>query len=730
MFKKIKKPFPIIIQTGMMECGTTSLAMIFKYYGLYNIQRALGEMAGVDTQGTDLYTLSRIGTLFGFKTEGYELDYEGLQNVSLPCIAHYEGVHFIVVYKISKTHVWVADPAYGKDQFTKKEFLTKWNGTALTLQPTDHVFKNKDMMDLVAKEAKEDQSMYKRFYKPVLKPNYKLLRQIILTTCFLQLIGLSIPLFTQAIVDQVLVHQNLNLLYSILAGLCFVFIIQTVFLYFRNILLIQFKVLIEYDFFSQYFRHFISLFQQYYDRHRREDFINRFRENMTVRQLLNPAMLQAVFDLILVVIYIPLLFVYNIKLGLLGTGLAAAILLVAISSVPKVRALTNKVFYKDVSVLGKFLDVLLGINTLKLLGIEQLKFMSWQREYRSNLNVVSEAEKIQTIFITIQRSLFLFAQISVFWLGAYWTFNQELTIGEYLACIAIFTVVLNALNNVAMLWIQMADLSVSMARLNDVLRQPKEEAQLLPGMTETIRSITFDNLSFRYGADAGRLNLRKINLVIHEGEKIGIVGRNGAGKTTLAKMLVNLYPEYMGSILLNGSREIRSIAPAALRKKIFFFPQEVYVFNGSIRENVLYANPQAANDEVIEACKLADFHEFTKDNFLGYNQKVGDEGANLSGGETLKLAFARLFICNPDVIILDEASSELDIETERIILRNVMEKFADKIIISIAHRINTLRNCDKIIVMNQGEIAEYGHHEELLEKEGLYHQLINTYVNF
>ncbi len=714
----------------MMECGTTSLAMIFKYYGLYNIQRALAEMAGVDTQGTDLYTLARIGVQFGFKSEGYELDYEGLRDITLPCIAHYEGVHFIVVYKVSQTHVWVVDPAYGKDKFTKKEFLTKWNGTVLTLTPTDNIFKNKDMMDLVADEVKENQSMFKRFYKPVLKPNYKLLVQIVLTTCFLQIIGLSIPLFTQAIVDQVLVNQNLNLLYSVLAGLFFIFIIQTVFLYFRNILLIQLKVLIEYDFFSQYFKHFISLSQQYYDRHRREDFINRFRENMTVRQILNPAMLQAIFDLLLVVIYIPLLFVYNIKLGLLGVILSATILMVAILSLPKIRALTNKVFYKDVAVLGKFLDVLLGINTLKLLSIGQLKFMSWQREYRSNLNIVSEAEKVQTIFITIQRSLFLFTQICVFWLGAYWTFNQELTIGEYLACIAIFTIVLNALNNVAVLWIQMADLSVSMARLNDVLRQPKEESKILPGMTETINTITFDNLSFDYGSDSGRLTLRKINLVIKSGEKIGVVGRNGAGKTTLVKMLVNLYPEYMGAILLNQSREIRTISPTVLRKKIFFFPQEVYIFNGTIRENILYANPQASNEEIIEACKLADFHEFIKNNFLGYNQKVGDEGANLSGGETLKLAFARLFVCNPDVIILDEASSELDIETERIILTNVMEKFANKIIISIAHRINTLRNYDRIVVMDQGEVAECGHHEELLKKEGLYHQLINTYVNF
>ncbi len=724
-------PFPFIEQTGMMECGTTALAMIFKYYGMYNIQRVLGQIAQVDTQGTDLYTLSRIAANFGFKAEGYQMEYAYLTEITLPCIAHYEGNHFVVIYKATKTHVWVADPAYGKDKYTREAFEEKWNGIVLTIEPTEVSFKNKDMMELVEAQREKHEGLYQKFYKPVIKPRKKLLWQIVLATLMLQLTGLAVPIFTQTIVDQVLVHENRQLLYSILLGMGVIFMVQIVFLYLRNILLVQFKVFLEHDFFSNYFSHFISLFQRYFDRHRREDFINRFRENLRIRQILNPAFLQAIIDFIFILGYIPILLFYNLKLGLVAGFLTALFMLTAMVTTPKIRSLANKVFFKDLAVLGKFLDVLLGIGTMKLLGIEQVKFMSWQNEYKRNLNTVLASEKAQTVFITLQRGLFLFSQIIIFWLGAYWVFVGEMTLGQYLACITIFTIVLNALNNVSFLWIQMADMSVSIARLNDVLIQKGEYSDLFDQKpVPPIESIHFNNLSFKYSHGDDRLTLNRVTFSIHKGEKIGLVGRNGAGKTTLVKLLVNLYPEYAGKITLNDEVDIQSLNVKALRKKIFLFPQDIYVFSGSFRENIRFANPQATDDDIIRAAQLADLHDFIKTQHLGYNQVIGDEGTNLSGGQILKLGFARLFVSNPDVIILDEASSQLDVETEAIIMKNVAEKFSDKIIISIAHRINTLRNSDRIVVMDQGKIAECDTHEALMQQEGLYHQFMKTYVSY
>lgn len=731
MFKKLIRPFPFIEQTGMMECGTTSLAMIFKYYGFYNVQRVLAQIANVDTEGTNLYMLSHLATQFGFVAEGYEMEYDSLKEITLPCIAHYNGTHFVVIYRVNDLNVWVADPSYGKDKYSRSEFEKKWNGVVLTVNPTEYVFKNKDMLEMVETKRSESASLYRKFYQPVFKPRKKLLLQIIGATFLLQLIGLAVPLFTQTIVDEVLVHENQQLLYSILMGMAVIFLIQIAFLYVRNILLVQYKVYLEHDFFSKYFNHFISLFQSYFDRHRREDFINRFRENMRIRQILNPVLLQAFIDLIFVLGYIPLLFFYHIKLGMIALFLTTLFLIVAIATTPKIRSLANKVFFKDMVVLGQFLDVLLGINTLKLLGLERVKYMTWQNEYKRSLNTVLESEKVQTLFITIQRSIFLFSQIAIFWLGAYWVFMHELTLGQYLACITIFMIVLNALNNVSFLWIQMTELSVSVARINDVLIQDVEESDLLnQSKVPTIDSIIIENLSFKYNTTTDALILERVNLEIKKGQKIGLVGRNGAGKTTLVKLLVNLYPEYVGKILLNGTIDIKMVDPKAIRRKIFLFPQDIYIFNGSIRDNILYANPSATNDDVIRAAKLADLHDFVKTQHLGYNQMVGDDGMNLSGGQELKIGFARLFVSNPDVIILDEASSQLDVETELKILGNVMEVFLDKIIISIAHRVNTLKKSDQIIVMDEGKIRATGSHDKLIEEKGIYYEFMKTYVSY
>ena len=206
------------------------------------------------------------------------------------------------------------------------------------------------------------------------------------------------------------------------------------------------------------------------------------------------------------------------------------------------------------------------------------------------------------------------------------------------------------------------------------------------------------------------------------------MGRNGSGKTTLAKLLVKLYPEYDGRIEIGGV-EMRGLHPQALRRKIAMLPQEVHLFTGTIKENIRYGRPGATMDEVIEAARLADFHDFVKNLYLGYNYVVGEGGSNLSGGQKLKIAFARLFLGTPDVIVLDEASSVLDPEAEQRIMRNVKRHFEGKTVISIAHRLHTVRDADRILVLDGGAIVEQGRHDELLAQQGLYHQFMQNYLD-
>ena len=715
----------------MMECGPTCLAMIFKYYGYYNISGFLSQMAETTTEGTSLYDLGEVAEQFGFVTEAYEMSFKYFKDIELPCIAHYEGVHFIVVYKVSETHVWVADPAYGKDKLTREQFEKKWNGIVMTIEPTPEIFGNKDLEDAVHEFRNKRRGLFGKFYKPVLLKLRPVLLKIFLATALLQILGLAVPFFMQTIIDHVLVNQNRQLLMVILWGMLAIFMLQALFLYVRNILLVHFRVNFEVNFFSSFFRHFISLKQGYYDANKREDFMYRFQENITIRQLINPSVIESVIDLLFVLVYIPVLILYNFKLGIVAFAFVLLYFSANVFFTPRMMRLVHKVFYRNVESLGAFLDTLLGMQTVKLLAIENYKFWQWKNKYKHALNVVIDSERMGIMLHTVQRSIYYISHIAVLWLGAYMTFRQEITIGQYLAITAIFLIVLNSLNNLSSIYYNLTELSESLRRLNDVLLQDPEENSVLEKVNAfDATPIELKDVNFKYERSQADNVLNDINLTITKGEHIGISGRNGSGKTTLVKLLLNLYPEFEGSIKV-GNTSLQEVNLSVLRKKIFLFPQEIYIFNGTILENIKYGNLEASIDEVIEAAKLADLHDFVTSLHMGYNHKIGDVGANLSGGERLKIGFARLFLAHPEVIILDEASSMLDVETESRIMQNVKLHFKEAAIISIAHRMNTLRSADRILVLDKGTIVEQGSHEQLMSaKEGLYAHFMKTYVAY
>ncbi len=712
-----------------MECGTTCLAMIFRYYGFYNVRNLLAELAQVSTEGTDLYTLSEIAENMGFDTDGYELSFDHLSEIRLPCIAHFDGNHFVVVFKQSDRFVWIADPAFGKDKLTRAEFEERWNGIVLNLVPQADLFQNKDMMDLVAARRERNQDVFRRFYKASFIPFRRVIFEILGASLLLQLAGLALPLFTRALMDHVLVDQNRQLLFAVLFGFVCVFFTQVILTYVRNVLMNQFKVQLERDFFSRFFSHLLSLKQQFFDAFRREDFINRFHENLKFRQMLNPTILQTLLDFGFIVIYLVILFLFNIQLALLALLFTTIYLGAMIAYTPKLRRLENKVFYENVKTMGSFLDSLLGIQNVKLLGIEKLSFWKWKNQYTKTLNKVLYTEQVYLNLTTLLQAIHYISQIAIYWTGAYLALNQDMTIGQYIAFITIFTMILTAVSNTSRLWFMLAELSVSFERLNDILVAPAGRKNLEDYTLPLLDSptISIKDLTFRYHGERNRPALENMNMEVAHGEFLGIVGRNGSGKTTLCKLLTRLYEDYEGTITINGN-EIREINPSLFRGKVFMVPQEVYLFDASIKENILFGNPSATDEQVVEAAKQALLHDFIKENYLGYNLKVGDNGVNLSGGQKRKVALARLFIAQPEIVILDEASSALDLESEREIMKNIFKKFREKTIISVAHRLSTLQQADRIVVLDRGRMVESGKHEDLLDRGGVYSSFMKTYV--
>ncbi|WP_010181874.1 peptidase domain-containing ABC transporter [Aquimarina agarilytica] len=597
------------------------------------------------------------------------------------------------------------------------------------LKPTKNLFKKNKFSEEIRILKKNEKKIIRKFYGNLFFNSKKIIVSVFFTSIILQLLGLALPFFTQGIIDQVLVNENFKLLYAILVGMLLVFITQIVLSYHRNILLVKFKVIFERSFFNALFYHFIKLKQSYFDRHKREDFINRFQENMKIRNILNPNILESLIDVSFSIIYLSILFSYNIYLGFITFIYVIFYTIITVSFFPKLKNLEDQIFSENVKTMGEFLDTLLGIESVRLLGIEHIKYRSWKNQYTKNLNKVLETENKHIKLSTIISGFFFISQASIYWLGAYYTFDDKLSLGQYIAFVTIFTILINSLKNASSLSFLFTELSVSFQKINDILLQEIED------LTDAIKpmpaepSIFINDMFFRYKSNEEQFILENINLEIPYGYHVGIIGRNGSGKSTLIKILTRLYNNYSGEIKINNI-SIKNISMSDYRKKVAVIPQDIFLFDGTIRENILYGNPSATTEEIVEAAKLAEIHDFIKNQYLGYNIKIGQNGIKLSGGQQLKIAFARLFISNPEIIILDEASSALDISTEKIILKNIKDKFKGKTIISIAHRIHTLKSSDMIVIMDQKTIVEKGKHNQLMENEGIYKEFIETYLNF
>ncbi len=723
--------FPHIEQGVSMDCGPTCLAMIFRHHGARNTQNLLAKLSEVTTEGTSLYDLMEVSESFGFKAESYELDYDYLQQIQLPCIAHYGGQHFVVVYEATDTHVRIADPAFGKARYTKEEFCNKWGGIVLELKPTDEFHTNTDLDEAVQAHEQKKKSVFRQLYLPILKEGKWVLGEIFLFSLVLELVGLVLPLFTQTMLDSVLINQNKKLLVGILAGLMLVFVVQVVLTYARSMLMMHYRFRFETEFMGKFFERLISLKQKYYDSRKREEFMARFQEGIGIRQLTNPIIIQQFLDVFFMLIYFPILFSFNTQLGSIALGCFLAYGLTTVYFMPIVKNLRSKVYHKNQASLGGFLDTVLGIKTVKLLSVEKYKLVRWKQLHRESINSVMADEQKQILINSVQRLIFIFSQIAVYWVGAYQIFTGQLTIGQYMAFTAIFMILMNSVNSVSILWIMVTQLSVSFEKVAEIFLEDQEEADVQRQSTRfSGKSIRFDNVSFRYHQKDANYVLKNLNCEIRQGERIGIVGRNGTGKSTFVKLLMNLYPDYEGQIWCDDT-ELRNIHPKTLRKHVHLFPQDTYIFNDTIKENIRCANLSASMERIAEATKLADLHPYVKSNHLGFNHMIGSFGANMSGGQVLKIGFARLFVADqPDIIILDEASSALDVETERRILDNVYERFKGKTIISIAHRLHTLKNVDRILVFDGGTIAEQGKHEELIDKQGIYYNFIKTYIDY
>ena len=717
--EKLIKRFRLVEQAEEMDCGAACLAMICRHYSIPMTLGKLRELANVTREGATLDSLSRVGESLGFTTRGVQCNYEALLGFNLPFIAHWEGYHYIIVYGISKHHVWVADPGPGFRKMTVEEFEKGWTGTSLLFTP------GSDMVQLAA-----ERSPWVRFIA-YLKPYKNILAYLFVATFVIQLLGVAPPVIIQHILDQVLVHQNVSLLHVLIAGL----VISSLFTQLTSVMrafLSTFMIRnLDFSMMSGFLKHALSLPIPFFAKRKTGDVFARFQENQTIRAFLTESTVTTILNLLMVFIYFSILFMYSAKMTVLLVTLVIPILILTVAVTPKIKAYAREAFQTSTDAESTLMEIIGGAETVKGMGIERPMRLKWEKKYAGSLDVQYRAQRFSILVGLVSQIFNSMITIGVLWMGANLVMAQELTIGQLIAFNALMGSVLSPLMGLVGLWNQIHEAGVAMERLGDILdmepeQKPGELASrvILPDLQGDIE---LEDVYFRYGGNETPYVLEKINLKIGAGELVAIVGQSGSGKTTLAKLLVGFYLPTDGTISVDGY-DMGAVDKEYFRAQVGYVMQSNLLFSGSIAENIASGDENPDRNRIIEVAKLADAHGFIANMPLGYEQVVGERGVGLSGGQLQRLCIARALYHDPKLLIFDEATSALDTQSEGNILKNMKDILTGRTAVVIAHRLSTIMSADKILVLYNGSVVEEGKHEELVDKKGMYFQLVKKQI--
>ncbi|MHC5933651.1 peptidase domain-containing ABC transporter [Nostoc sp.] len=712
-WKHLTKSYPFYAQQSAADCGSACLVMIGNYWDKrFSINR-LRDMTNVSRNGASLKAMAATAENLGFATRPVKATLEKLAEQPLPAIAHWEGKHFIVVYEITKTRVIVCDPALGQRSLTKAEFQAGWSGYALLLQPT-----------ALLKDAKNESRTFWKFFE-LIKPHYRTLLEIFAASVVIQLFGLVTPVFTQLLLDRVLVQRSVTTLNAIGVGMIVFGLFGVAVNALRQYLLFHTANRVSIALLVGFIKHTFRLPLSYFESRYVGDIVSRIQENQKIQQFLTGQTLSIILDMLTLVVYLSLMFSYSWRMSLFVLCTIPPFFILALASTSILRRISREIFNANTKEQSYLIESLSGIRTVRSLAIEQTVRWHWEELLNDLVKKAFNAQIIGNRLQIISGVIQTFVNTGLMWYGATQVINGELTIGQLVAFNMLVGNVLSPFQRLAMLWNQLQEIVISTERINDVLEaEPEEDLETKPrkSLGKLHGNIRFQNVTFRYHSETETNVLENLNFEIQPEQMVAVVGRSGSGKTTLSKLILGLYPPTDGKVLIDGN-DITSVVLRSLRSQIGVVDQDTFLFGGTIRENIAIAHPDISLEEIIQAAKYAGADEFIQKLPMGYESQIGEGGGMLSGGQRQRLAIARALLGNPRLLLFDEATSHLDSESERIIQNNLKTILQGRTSLIIAHRLSTVRNADLILVLDQGVLVESGTHDELIAKKGHYYYL-------
>ncbi|MBC9930131.1 peptidase domain-containing ABC transporter [Chitinophaga qingshengii] len=720
--------FPFYRQLNAMDCGPTCLRMIARHYGRHHNTDSIRQKTGFGKQGVSLLGISETAEKMGFRTRGVQVGFEKLKSVPMPAILHWNHNHFVVLVDIKRRSVKIADPARGIVSLPVKEFEKKWStnknedqqrtGTALLLEPTPGFYET---------GSEKEKKLKWGFIAQYLKSSRWQLTQVCLALLMGMFLQLVMPFLTQSMVDNGINAGNMEYIVLVLFAQLMLTFSSTIISFIRSRLQMVISGTINISILSDFWIKLTRLPLSYYDSRHTGDTLQRISDNKQLQSFLTGQTLNTLFSMLNFAIYAVILIMYDINLFMLF-AIGNILYFGWINIFMRFRRnINHEMFSLSVKEKNTTLELVQGMQEIRLNNAEQFKRWGWENtqvqlfklDFKS-LNY-NQWQSAGALLITQAKDIvisFMVARLVV---------KGQLTFGAMLS----IQYIIGQLSGPVAQFISLAqgvqDVKISMERLNEIHELEDEEPadQIFTHRLPEDKTIRINQLSFSYPGVGNPPVLEDIALTIPGGKITALVGDSGSGKTTILKLLLKIYTHYSGELKV-GENNLSFISSAFWRRNCGAVLQDSYVFNDTIARNIAVGDESIDEARLITSCKIANILSFIETLPNGFNTKIGAEGIGISQGQRQRLFIARAVYKNPEYLFFDEATNALDSNNEKVIVENLNEFFEGKTVLIVAHRLSTVRNADKIVVLHRGKIVEEGTHTSLTARKGYYYELVKN----
>ncbi|AZK88293.1 ABC transporter [Xanthomonas oryzae pv. oryzae] len=681
-----------IVQAEASECGLASLAMVASAHGMQLDLPELRRQFHLSLKGIRLNQLIEIAQTLGFSTRPLRLEMEQLDQLSLPCILHWDLNHFVVLAKVGKSKATILDPAIGERRLSLGEVSQHFTGVALELTPTAEF-----------KQHKAAPSISARQLTGPIRGLWSALSQIALLSLALQVFVILAPFYTQWVVDQVLVSADRDLLVVLGLGFGLALLLQVGIGLLRGWSVVSLSSRLGLQWMGNVFAHLLKLPLDFFEKRHLGDVTSRMSSVQTIQHTLTTSFVEAMIDGVMAMVTLVLMLVYSWKLALVTLLAVALYLGIRAIAYRPMRDRTEQQLVAAAKQQTHLLESLRGMQSLKVAGEESVRRSTYENLLNDTVNQDVKLARMSLGFNTASQLVFGLERIAVIWIGARLALDNVFSVGMLVAYLAYKDQFAMRVSGLIDKWIEFRMLRLHGERLADIVLTPPEKQHAQPhALPPAEPSIEVEGLSFRY-ADGEPWVVKDCSFTIAPGESVAIIGGSGCGKTTLVKLLLGLLTPSEGTIRIGG-HDLHKLGPRNVRAMIGVVMQDDQLFAGSIADNIGFFDTDFDLERIKAAAQLAAVHEDIAAMPMGYHSLIGDMGSSLSGGQKQRIILARALYRQPKLLFLDEATSHLDVTRERLVNEAVKHLQLTKVI--VAHRPETIASADRILVMEHGRIVQ------------------------